>query len=242
MKAGGGNTVAGKQTTPGPDPAAQPEVGAGAFQWRIHTPRSNANLAYDRLREAIVAGQFAPEQRLTEVGIASLLGVSRTPVREAFLRLESEGLLRAGLGGIEVVDPRGEADDIHLLRAAVEGCAARLAAQRASAAEVAAILALAVRTGQADPADLAVRAALNEQFHLAVAAASHAPRVVRLIREYRSLFAKPDQLGKVAAAETKRLLREHTAIAEAIAARLPDEAEQRIREHLNRFQPPAGKG
>ena len=184
-----------------------------------------------------MAGEFEPGQRLTEVGIATLLGVSRTPVREAFLRLEAEGLLLMRVGGIEVVDPRGEADDIHLLREAVEGCAARLAARRGTAGEVAEIVALAARTGGIDPADLAGRAALNEAFHLAIAAGSHAPRVERIVREYRSLFANPEQLGRVSAPETARLLREHTGIAEAIAGREPDLAERRMREHLSRFHP-----
>jgi DNA-binding GntR family transcriptional regulator len=65
-----------------------------AFEWRLAATRSNAELAYDRLRQAIVDGQFEPGQRLTEVGIAAMLGVSRTPVRESFLRLEADGLLR----------------------------------------------------------------------------------------------------------------------------------------------------
>ena len=243
MKAAGHpveDKVAGKQAARGtPSGGAGPD-GRAPFQWRIQTSPRNAPLAYERLREAILAGQFAPGQRLTEVGIAALLGVSRTPVREAFLRLEAEGLLLAGLSGIEVVDPRGEADDIHLLREAVEGCAARLAAGRATAAEAAGIVALAARTGGADPGDLSLRATLNEQFHLAIAAAAHAPRVERLVREYRSLFASPVQLGRVPAAETRRLLREHTAIAEAVAGRLPDLAERRMREHLGRFRPSAG--
>lgn len=230
----------GKQAGPrargGATPGARPDA---AFEWRINAPRSNADLAYERLRHAIVAGQFEPGQRITEVGIATLLGISRTPVREAFFRLETAGLLRSRSAGVEVVDPRGEADDIHLLREAVEGCAARLAAQRATPAEIKTILDLAIRTGEADPADLSVRAALNEQFHLAIAAASHAPRVERLIREYRSLFATPAQLERIPGPETKQLLQDHAAIADAISGGMPELAEKRIRNHLRRFHPPA---
>ncbi|MGI4941986.1 MAG: GntR family transcriptional regulator [Janthinobacterium lividum] len=232
--------MAGRQAPRRAGPGATPGTGGAAeFEWRLHAPQSNADLAHERLRGAIVAGQFEPGQRLTEVGIATLLGVSRTPVREAFLRLEVEGLLRTGLGGIEVVDPRGEAADIQLLREAVEGCAARLAAQRASGEEVARIVGLAALTGATGPADLGARAVLNEQFHLAVAVAAHAPRVERLIREYRSLFATPEQLRTMSPARTARLLREHIGIADAIADRAPDLAEQRMRGHLRRFKPPA---
>lgn len=207
------------------------------FEWRIDAPRSQGELAYDRLRQAIVAGQFGAGQRVTEVGIASLLGVSRTPVREAFLRLETEGLLRVESGRIEVVDPRGESSDIHLLREAVEGIAARLAALRASPSEVAGIVDLAHSTSSVDPRQLVERAALNERFHLAIAAASHAPRVERLVREYRSLFATAENLGRITGAHTKRLLSHHSGIADAISARDPDEAEARMRVHLRAFRP-----
>jgi DNA-binding GntR family transcriptional regulator len=206
---------------------------ATAFEWRLHTPRSNAALAYDRLRTAILSGQFEPGQRITETGIATLLGVSRTPVREAFLRLLTDGLLRSGdAGGIEIVDPREESDDILMLREAVEGCAARLAATRATAAEIDLITSLATESSRADPSQLTARARLNERFHLAIAEAAHAPRVERLVREYRSLFASPERLARLAASKIKRLLSAHLDIADAIQRRDPAEAEAKMRQHL----------
>ena len=206
---------------------------ATAFEWRLHTPRSNAALAYDRLRTAILSGQFEPGQRITETGIATLLGVSRTPVREAFLRLLTDGLLRSGdAGGIEIVDPRAESDDILMLREAVEGCAARLAATRATAAEIDLISSLAIESSRADPSQLTARARLNERFHLAIAEAAHAPRVERLVREYRSLFASPERLGRLAASKIKRLLSAHLDIADAIQRRDPADAEAKMRQHL----------
>ena len=203
------------------------------FEWRLHTPRSNASLAYDRLRTAIVSGQFEPGQRITETGMATLLGVSRTPVREAFLRLLTDGLLRSsGAGGIEIVDPREESDDILMLREAVEGCAARLAATRATAAEIDLITTLATESSRADPAQLTARARLNERFHLAIAEAAHAPRVERLVREYRSLFASPERLGRLPGTKIKRLLSAHLEIADAIQRRDPADAEAKMRQHL----------
>ena len=202
------------------------------FEWRLHQPRSNSELSYERLRQAIVSGQFEPGQRLTETGVADLLGVSRTPVREAFLRLANEGLLRDGPSGVAVVDPWGELADIQLLRQAVEGCAARLAAQRATEEEVALISDVALQTSKADPAALAARAKLNERFHLAIAAAAHSPRVERLVRDYRSLFGSPERLRGVQGARLKRLLATHLAIAEAIAQRDCQAAEDRMRQHI----------
>ena len=208
---------------------------ATEFEWRIHTPRSNAALAYDRLRTAILSGQFEPGQRITETGIATRLGVSRTPVREAFLRLLTDGLLRSGEGGIEIVDPRAESDDILMLREAVEGCAARLAATRATVSEIELITSLATESSRADPGQLAARARLNERFHLAIAEAAHAPRVERLVREYRSLFASPERLARLAASKIKRLLGAHLEIADAIQRRDPAAAEAKMREHLRKL-------
>ena len=91
--------------------------------------------AYRRLKSKLRAGELDPGQRLTEAGVADMLGMGRTSVREAMLRLESEGLLkgRGAYGGkyvryIEDEDPK---DVLHHyeLREMVEGLAARLAAK-----------------------------------------------------------------------------------------------------------------
>jgi DNA-binding GntR family transcriptional regulator len=206
------------------------------FAWRLDVPASNSTLAYSRLRQAILSGQFQPGQRVTETGVAALLGVSRTPVREAFTRLTMDGLLRSSDGnGVEVVDPRGELADIYLLREMAEGCAARLAASRATPEEIDAITTLAAATGRTAPNDLTERVRLNEQFHLAIAAAAHAPRVERLVNDYRSLFVTEERLEHATSSETKRLLADHRSIAEAILRRDPDAAETAMRDHLRRF-------
>ncbi|MDQ1555662.1 MAG: hypothetical protein QOI02_664, partial [Actinomycetota bacterium] len=53
----------------------------------------SGNRAYESLREDILLGRYTPNQRLVEVELCELLGVSRTPVRQALLRLEYEGLV-----------------------------------------------------------------------------------------------------------------------------------------------------
>jgi DNA-binding GntR family transcriptional regulator len=203
--------------------------------WRLETPKTAATLAYERLREAVIDGEFAPGQRLTELGIAGLLGISRTPVREAFARLARDGLVRSTRGwGIEVVDPREELTDIYQIREAIEGCAARLAATRASPAEIDGIVALARASAEADLEDFDLRAQLNEAFHLAITTASHAPRLERLVGEYRDLFASPRRLKRFSPDEARDAIDDHRRIAAAIAQRLPDAAEAAIRGHLRR--------
>ncbi len=87
----------------------------------------------EALRRAIVSGQLAPGQRLTERALIEMLGVSRTVIREALRQIEAEGL-------IEIVPNKGpvvrelsaeEAKDLYRIRAVLEGLAARLFAENA---------------------------------------------------------------------------------------------------------------
>jgi DNA-binding GntR family transcriptional regulator len=101
--------------------------------------RSASAAASEVIREAIIDGRLAPGRRLKEEELAGELGMSRTPVREALLLLQSEGL-------VESIPRRGatvrsyaadDLDDMYQLRAVLEGYAARRAATRISAEDVA---------------------------------------------------------------------------------------------------------
>src|SRR6185503_18124502 len=85
-----------------------------------------------KLREFILGGEIKAGERMSELLLVERLGVSRTPVRAALVRLEQEGLLRALPSGGFVVDAFNERD-IHAaieIRGTLEGLAARLAAER----------------------------------------------------------------------------------------------------------------
>lgn len=201
--------------------------------WRLEMAKTASELAYERLRQAIIDGEFEPGKRLTELSIAALFGISRTPVREAFFRLQRDGLVRGSRGwGIEVVDPRQELTDIYHIREALEGRAARMAALRATNAEIERIVGLAQASAETDPVDVETRARLNGEFHLAITEASHAQRLVRMVGEYRELFASPRRLRRLTIEETRRAVDDHRVVAEAISNRDPDAAEWGIRAHL----------
>ncbi len=101
--------------------------------------RNASAAASEVIRRAIIDGRLAPGRRLKEEELARELGISRTPVREALLMLESEGL-------VELIPKRGasvrayavdDLDDMYQLRALLEGYAARRAATRISPEDVA---------------------------------------------------------------------------------------------------------
>jgi DNA-binding GntR family transcriptional regulator len=97
---------------------------------------SLADLAYERLTEALLAGELSPGDRLVQDVLALRLGISRTPLREALQRMEREGTIRAADGRGYVVPELTREDIGHLyeVREAVEGQAARLVATRAASA------------------------------------------------------------------------------------------------------------
>ncbi|KQP18172.1 GntR family transcriptional regulator [Pseudorhodoferax sp. Leaf267] len=93
---------------------------------------SQAVKAQLRLRELILAGELPAGSRIAELAIVEKVGVSRTPIRAALMRLEQEGLLQGLPGGgyaVRVFSEREVADAIEL-RGTLEGLAARLAAER----------------------------------------------------------------------------------------------------------------
>ena len=93
---------------------------------------SHAVKAQQRLRELILTGELAAGARIAELALVELLGVSRTPIRAALMRLEQEGLLEALPSGgyaVRTFSEREVADAIEL-RGTLEGLAARIAAER----------------------------------------------------------------------------------------------------------------
>lgn len=138
---------------------------------------SPARSTVDAVRGLILDGHFAPGARLGEADLAEVVGVSRTPVREALRHLAAEGLVEITPNkGARVVEwTQAELEQVFDLRAEVEGLAARLAAQRASAAQLDGLDELArahlraTEAGEDRDLDLVYR--LNGDFHGAVVSA-----------------------------------------------------------------------
>ncbi len=106
-----------------------PEPAAGSVAGTSETAQVRAQL---RLREMILAGELPGGARIAELSIVEKLGVSRTPIRAALMRLEQEGLLQALPNGgyaVRVFSERDISEAIEL-RGTLEGLSARLAAER----------------------------------------------------------------------------------------------------------------
>ncbi|TCK26068.1 GntR family transcriptional regulator [Pseudonocardia endophytica] len=135
-----------------------------------------AERAYALTKERVLSGELAAGRLLSEGEVAEQLGMSRTPVREAFLRLEAEELLSLipKRGAVVVPVPPGEADDVLDAREAIETAAVRRlvrtpAAVPAAVAELRA--ALDEQREHALPDDMDAFARADEAFHRAIVAA-----------------------------------------------------------------------
>ncbi len=161
-----------------PAPLASPDRRRGA-----------AGAAYAWLREAILAGALPPGAPLSENEIAHRLGVSRTPVREAFIRLEGEGLLsvRPQVGSTVAPIDLDQVADGQFLREAIECRAVALAAERASPADARELRAqLRDQARAVSRNDQAGFIALDDRMHQRLVAMGGRPNVWHAVEDVKA--------------------------------------------------------
>ncbi|HYD66895.1 GntR family transcriptional regulator [Azospirillum sp.] len=189
--------------------------------------------AYRRIHEAIQGGQLKPGARVREAEIAGWLGLSRTPVREALGRLESQGLLvhepRRGLIVAEL--DHQMVTELYLMREVLEGTAAALAARHASDAEIAALRDMVAfdRGITGNPVRLAQN---NRLFHDALYRGSHNRYLLRTCNGLRESLALLGPTTLALHGRPDTALDEHEAIVDAIERHDPKAAEEAARAHI----------
>jgi DNA-binding GntR family transcriptional regulator len=198
-----------------------------------------ADRAYDLTKELVLSGELPGGHLFSEGEIAGRLGVSRTPVREAFLRLQAEDLLRLipKRGAIVVPVPPGEAEDVLDAREAVEVAAVRRLLRRPDlvASAVSELTeALDVQRGYADTGDLPAFAEADEAFHRTIVAAG---RNRLTIRFYASLADRQRRMNIHAFAlvpeQLSVVLRDHQRLITIIEQGDEPAFAQALRDHLD---------
>lgn len=146
------------------------------------TAGTTADAVYQALRHAILHGDLAPGGRLRSDGLANELRVSRTPVREALRKLEAEGLVAASSSGL-IVRALSEQDltELFYVREALEGMAARLAADNAGTLDFANLRAI-IGEIKACGSNLKRMRVLTGDFQLLVFRAARNDTIYRLLR------------------------------------------------------------
>ncbi len=190
--------------------------------------------AYTLILAAIDEGVFRPGDRLVESELAERLGVSRTPVREALQRLETQGILhRDGRSLIVASIDHNQLSELYIVRAELEGLAARLAARHATIEEINVLRAMvaADRKLIGDPQALS-RA--NKRFHRQIHLASHNRFLIQQLDLVHRSMALLASTSLAAEGRGEQAMAEHEAIVEAIAAGDAERADQAIRDHISR--------
>ncbi|MDO8485039.1 MAG: GntR family transcriptional regulator [Candidatus Limnocylindrales bacterium] len=195
----------------------------------------SSEFVYRSLKEQIISGALAPDMRLIELAIAAEFGVSRTPVREALKRLAVENLVLADPArGMVVHAPDArEIEDVFIVREALDGLAARLAAHRITPSELARLRVVvdameqAISDGRREQVVVA-----NTHFHDVIYAAAGNEMLERLGRDLRDFVRRFTTLPFASSERVDHVLNEHRDIVTALENHDPEVAEAAARAHL----------
>lgn len=188
----------------------------------LHERRRGASgTAFAWLRQEILSGRMRPGQALSENEIAQRLGVSRTPVREAIIRLESEGLLavRPQVGTTVAPIDVDAVADVQFLREAIECRTVALAAQRATTADAKDLRAqLKAQARVAARGDHAAFVPLDDRLHQKLLAMAGRPRVWRAIEDAKAQLDRVRFLSLEDPAWLATIHRQHEEIVDCVIA------------------------
>ncbi|MFV0336284.1 MAG: GntR family transcriptional regulator [Tropicimonas sp.] len=189
--------------------------------------------AYDMILKAIDVGIYKPGDRLVESELAERFGVSRTPIREALQRLETQSLLaRDGRSLIVASLDHNQLAELYVVRSELEGLAARLAARHAAREEVR-VLEQMIEADRKLLADPSALARANRRFHRQIHLASRNRYLVQqLDLVYRSM-ALMAVTSLAAEGRGETAMAEHEAIVAAIRARDEDTAYDMLKAHIS---------
>jgi DNA-binding GntR family transcriptional regulator len=197
------------------------------------TPRTKTAYALDSLRQAILAGDIRPGERLSVVRLSERLGVSPTPVREAIRQLQAEGFLsHEPHHQVSVADLSAEdAHEIYTLRVLLETMAVRLAAPRLGSEMIESLDAMVAKAQAAlADGDIETLRALNREWHFAIYDASNTRYLCEFIARlwvnvrWDAIYDVPGR--------AQRSLAQHREILAALASADGDQASLLMERHI----------
>ena len=202
-----------------------------------HPVGTSAERVYDDLREAIIGGEYTPGERLRTEALAERFGTSRTPVREALVLLEGDGLVELEPRRGAVVRSFDAADlvDLYEVRAILEARAAQLAALRLTREDLDALDATCDRAeSMAGSGKIAIETliASNDEFHRIIVEASGSARLTAALRTVAGIPRPFKAAFWKNGAERTRSLSAHREIVAALHSGSAERAESAMRLHV----------
>lgn len=203
---------------------------------RLDRDRQAAPQVFDRLRGMIISLQLPPGSSLSRAALAEQFGVSSTPIRDALMRLDEEGLVEVFPQYATVVsriDVR-RAQQAHFLRQALELEIVRLLALQPDAALDAELNAAIARQQQFTKAgDFEKFMTADNEFHARLYEAADKQDIWALVRSRSGHIDRLRRLHLPSPGKAQDIVRHHKLIARAIAERNPDGAQRHLRAHLS---------
>lgn len=192
--------------------------------------------AYRTLKEAILQGVYQPNQRLTEMELSQVLGVSRPTARQALVRLEQEGLVviqpNRGASVRSLTVP--EALRTLRIREVLDGLAAALAAESATDEELAEMASIVAEMEElVSTNELLGYSSLNGRLHALILRAARDETLERMLGSLNYALVRYQYRTVLVPGRQHESLREHQEIVRALTARDPVAAEQAMRNHVS---------
>jgi DNA-binding GntR family transcriptional regulator len=220
------------------------EIALRNRQGKIHflePPNSISDQIYERLKQQILHCEIEPGERLMQIQVAQTLRASRTPVREAFRRLEQDGLVeRVPQGGVRVTRPDTETiQEVFGIRRVLEAYAIELACDRITPQEIAALKQLSSQAQQLlSSRELGLQAKisrlfeLNSQFHDTIYRASGNSYLMAMINSLRNIVGRLRLLGLRADSTWSRTWDEHVQLIGLLERKDKESAVRVLQTHL----------
>jgi DNA-binding GntR family transcriptional regulator len=202
------------------------------------TPLSLVDQIFERIADAIVVGEIQPGERIREASLAQKLGVSRGVLREAMQRLEGRKVVsRTSNIGVHVINlTEDDLFELYSMREALEGMAARLAAENMSDEDIEGLRSLLhahERHEDLVQGESYFQRSDDQDFHFRIARGSHNARLERaLCDELYYQLRLYRYRSSTRAGRAKQAFAEHMVIVNALAARDPEGAERAMRRHI----------
>lgn len=196
--------------------------------------KTKQDYVYEQLYEAILSGRFKPGEHLVLEDLADEFGTSRTPLREAIRRLQTEGLVDfAPHRGAVVADLSvEELIELYHIRAVLDGLAARLATENLSDTELTELRSIYEDTQrELDPSNPVRFEEFNRKFHEIIYQGANAPSLYEMITNLYTKTARHRHLSLRSPGRVQDVMAEHHRIVDALMARDAEMAERRAREH-----------
>lgn len=196
--------------------------------------KTNQKDAYQLILDAIDTGAYLPGDRLVESDLADRFGVSRTPIREALQRLETQSLLRRdGRSLIVAALDHNQLAELYVVRSELEGLAARLAAKHATPEEVR-VLREQVENDKEIVDNPAALSRANRRFHTQIHLASHNRYLVQQLELVHRTMALLVTTSLAVEGRSAAALVEHENIVAAIEAGDGEAAHKALQKHISR--------